>query len=103
MPRRKQVVIQKKKSYKKTVWLFAGAFVFIQVFFTLQTISFGSKLSELEKRNGELAEHFADLNEDYAEVSSLTKVKNLADDLDFSSPKKTYYIKSVSNLTHQLR
>lgn len=93
LKRKKQNKVTLKRINKRNiVWAFAAAFVGIQVLFTVQTVTTGAHLAQLEREEKDLVKSNQELSRYLVESSSLSDMEETADELGFKNPINTFYI-----------
>lgn len=75
------------------LWVSTILLVFLTIFMFTRNVTYGIKLSEAEKEEFELIRKKEELLTKLFNGSSLLHMKDSADDLGYSVPQNTYYIK----------
>lgn len=75
-------------------WLAVSAFGVISIFFTIQTATSGAHLAQLEKEEANSRRENQALSAELVKLSSLTSIKEEAEQLGFGKPAKVIYIKA---------
>ena len=81
-----------KINKRNIIWLFVAVFAGIQVLFAIQTATAGAELSELEREEQDLIKSNQELSRYLVKSSSLSEMKETADELGFKIPVNTFYI-----------
>ncbi len=73
-------------------WVSVGILIVIQIFFAIQTSTFGAELSSLEYQQSEIKKQTEELKSSLVEKSSLTTTDYKAESLGFMSPKHVVFL-----------
>lgn len=103
---RKSQIIKKRivSSFKKNLLMgfLVLTFLVLNIFLSLQTVTSGSKLSNLEKTENKLVRENRQLSSDLSEATSLTLVQKSAIELGFQKPSELVYAKDVEAVASKL-
>lgn len=103
---RKSQIIKKKvlSSFKKNLLLgsLVLTFLVLNIFLSLQTVTSGTKLSNLEKNEKELVKLNRQLSGELVEATSLTLVQKSSTELGFQKPTELVFAKDVEAVASKL-
>lgn len=87
-------------SFKKNIYLGSVVLLFliVNIVFALQTVSSGSKLSDLEVQEKELLRKNKEISEELVKASSLTSVMEMALALGYDKPNDLIYVRESSTV-----
>lgn len=74
------------------IWAVLVLFVTGTVFFTIQTATSGARLAKLEQEEADLIKENQKYSNQLIELTSLTSVKESAEDLGFGKPERVIYL-----------
>ncbi len=90
------LLIQSEKKHLNTrsvIFLMVGIFIALQVFYTLQTVTSGARLSELEHEIAKLTLENKVLTESILGKSSLTKIEESVEAEGYTKNHQVVYVK----------
>ena len=102
--KRKNIKAPRKFSFnkKKVTFLIAGIFMTAQIYFMIDIVSSGAKLSVLEEQEKELASSIQSLNSEFISNSSLRKLDEKAEELGFIKTSETVYLNTTVDVAAKI-
>ena len=98
-----QKLVKSRKNLLTTksflLWSLALAFLIFNVYFSLQTVAYGSQLSALEQDEERISKENKILSNKLVGDTSLTKISERSEELGFEQPSQTLYLSKNDSVT----